>query len=532
MNNRKRTLIAAASALAFLLVIVISALISMRGTSLFGNRKSVVSESEAASWDSVDSPETDEFLSPYGVFLIEDIDRASSGITLFGVETGTTLMLRYTPGSDVRNSYGKIISTALLRPGLYCSVSYNSEDGTLSSMTLSDRIWCFRRVTKTAIDKDLRKITLSGSIYRYDDSLHVFSDGTPISLDDISTDDVLTICGVGNYMYSIEVTRGHGTLSLLNDEDFIDCRLYYDLEKYTPVTPGMELVLPEGRYDIIIVDGPVEVNESVIINRGKSTTLNLFKYASVALPHGNLHLNVSPSDADIFIDGMYFENPNDIRITYGDHELLISAEDYIDYEGTVSIANADTTVSISLSVDPFAGFFSTNDYDDDDDYDYFYGSDGEYEDPADENPYGEHTSSNKPNIYVSRGVTNDSNDSSAPSGGETAAKIPAPSEPEKGSSSSSDSINSENSGKKGESTAPPSTRGNNGNHRMTFNFAHDGAEVYLNDTYAGTIRNGSLTVGKIPGIYDISFYVDGSEYSTFTIEVGDGDEDDVFSFPG
>lgn len=516
MNNRKRLIITISAALAFVIVIVITAALSMNGTSLFSKKAKPDAGKETVSKDGDD--QDDDIRSPYGVFLIEDVDHDSSGITLFGVETGTTLMLRYTSGSNVRNSYGKVITTELLRPGLYCTVSYNSEEGTLSSMTLSNEIWCFRHVTRTAIDRQLQKITLSGSIYRYDDRLHVFSDGKTISLDEISEDDILTICGLGNYMYSIEVTRGHGTLSLLNEEDYIDCRLFYDLEVYTVITPGMKLSLPEGRYDIRILDGPAEISESVIINRGKNTTLNLFKYASVALPHGNLHLNVTPEDADIFVDGVYYPDADDIRITYGDHELLISAEDYTDYEGTVSISSADTTVSIALTTDPYSGFFSNSDYDDDDDYDYFYGDDDDDGEPESDNPYGEHTSDKEPNIYVSRGVTED---------------IPDDPKADPEDSKETPNVNSgEKNDEKGEITPTPAVKGNNDKHKMTFNYAHDGAEVYLNDTYAGTIRNGSLAIGKIPGLYDISFYIDGKEFSTFTIEVSDGDEDDVFSFPG
>ena len=81
-----------------------------------------------------------------------------------------------------------------------------------------------------------------------------------------------------------------------------------------------------------------------------------------------------------------------------------------------------------------------------------------------------------------------------------------------------------------ETPTPGSTRYEDGTHKMIVECT-EGARVYIDGDYSGTITGGRLEIPKQVGEMTVRLELDGYVPKSYMIEVEDEDEDVRFSFP-
>ncbi|MBR4725317.1 MAG: PEGA domain-containing protein, partial [Lachnospiraceae bacterium] len=96
-----------------------------------------------------------------------------------------------------------------------------------------------------------------------------------------------------------------------------------------------------------------------------------------------------------------------------------------------------------------------------------------------------------------------------------------------GSDSTQSSIDSTDSSTQGNTGSPA---GNTGTAIMSFKCTN-GAAVYVDDVYKGTITGGVLSIPKEPGVHSIRLTMEGYMTKRYTVSVEDDDENAEFSFP-
>ena len=111
--------------------------------------------------------------------------------------------------------------------------------------------------------------------YRLEDNLFVYSDGEQVEIMDINQVDTLRVQGIGHTIYSVCIDKGHGYLRLKNDEYFWGGWIEVGGSVIQRVKEDMLLVVPEGKYDVLLTNNGISGSKRVTINRDKETELDI-----------------------------------------------------------------------------------------------------------------------------------------------------------------------------------------------------------------------------------------------------------------
>ncbi len=443
--------------------------------------------------------------------LIEEMDLDGQTMNVLDLVSGEEYSLSYTGATNIKNKHGKVISAQILKPGYIADITYEPEDMSLKSLKGCDRTWEYKGILNLAIDDSLKKMTISDSIYRYDDKLRILSGENFVTLNDLSSEDVFSLVGIDNYAYLLKVDMGHGYLELTGHEDFVGGTLSIGRTKTITIGQEVKVLLAEGTYDVTAVNGEYEASASIMIDRDGVSRFDLSPYGSAMYPKGTVRFTIAPENALLYIDGIYTDYKDPVQLSYGEHFVEVVLAGYNPYKGYLNVSGTAQTCNITLSeaeeetpdpdslTEDMTGPTDTP------------GADG-IEDSTSDGTIPDNTSQDPDTTPIPTIDTQPDDDPDDDAGNDV---TPTTAEPTPQGDD--------------EPTTDPSRR-EDGTHKMIIECT-EGTRVYIDGEYSGTIAAGKLEIPKQIGEMTIRLELDGYTPKSYMIEVEDEDEDVRFSFP-
>jgi len=408
--------------------------------------------------------------------VIVNIDTEQKNITFLNLIREKNYTLNYDGTSKLYDKYGESLSMQQVKEGDIVDVTFLKQKKHLNSLQMSPDAFSLEDVSKFEIQSRKKQISVADSMYKFEDELLIFSDGKSAQLMDINQADCLNIKGIGNTVYSISISKGHGYLRLKNDEYFWGGWIEVGGDIIRTISEDMLLVVPEGTYDVTVSVKGAEGTKKVTIERDKETELDIGDLKNVEeKKYGTLIFSITPETATLFIDGEEADYSGPIQAEYGIHQLLVQAEGYDSIARYIRVGQESATLQITMEKEDTD---SGNSKDKDDDS----ASDNDTEKTSSEEP----TSSTTP-----------SSSSTETESGET------------DSSSEGDSGTITTTGPKVSIDAP------------------SGVEVYVDGNYVGIAP---ISFGKKEGPHVITLRKDGYQTRSYTIDVDGTDMNASFSF--
>ncbi|MBR4145886.1 MAG: PEGA domain-containing protein [Lachnospiraceae bacterium] len=433
--------------------------------------------------------------------MIIDVDLDSSLITLKDLDTGEKIELIFTGGSDIRTKSGRLVSAAMLKKGNIAKVKAG-EDGKLQSLIGSDDVWTYKNVENLKIYADQGKMEVGSRIYHMDDSLEVLNGDEFTGKDTLLIDgtDILDLYGIEDRVFLIKVNTGHGYLTFENTEDYDGGTIYYGLGRSASVDKELKLILREGEYAITVEKDDLLAEATVKINRDEDTCFDLLPFGPEPVEYGDVKLNISPKESDLYIDGVKTPHEETLSLPVGVHDIEVTLGGYNSYNGTIEVGTLGLTKSISLSEAP--------------------------EEVPDDIIYEETPTETVTVTVIPTQTPTPTDDLPEDSTLPSDSDIPD-STSDNGNDGDIDVVDGD------DGPAPTPDTGGNGNSgygKITV-YCTDGALVYVDGVYKGTISDGSLTFDKPSGTISLELKKSGYVTKKYTLTMDDDEEEQVFRFP-
>ncbi len=281
--------------------------------------------------------------------ILEQVNASAMTLQVWSKEDGASILLNYSSATDIKSKYGETQVAGQLQVGEIIEVSYNKEQKKALTVQVSKEAWEIAKQTNLAVNSNRALVSLRTRNYEYTEALHVYDHGKKKQLKDIAKEDIVTLRGIGNEVYVIQVDRGHGYLTLDAEEDYLGGSIYVDGDFKAQITEKMVLQIPEGTYDITVENQDLTATIETTITRNDTTVLDLTEYARVPDPVCQVTFQIYPNGAVLYLNGenTYYKNPT--PLPYGVYEVRVESGGYVTYEGTLNIKDATMKVSISLS---------------------------------------------------------------------------------------------------------------------------------------------------------------------------------------
>ncbi len=484
---------------AFLFLFLFSILLTGCGstdTSSSQNRESVSSHGTAIKDEEKENYDTEIF----GV--VKAIDSVKKSVTIYDINNQLDMVFTYTSGTDIRDSYDKMITMDQIELGEIVDGYYYYSNRKLTKLHINKEAWTYNGVDTLSMNQTENIITIAKKKYQYDERIVITDGKNLLEPIDLNGRDELTAKGIGKYIYSLRVTKGHGYIRLTGEEAFLGGTIEVGYGIIVPIVEDMLIVAREGSYRVVLENGELQAVKEIKLLRDEEITLDFSDYEPVEERIGYVDFRIEPLGADLYINGQLINYAEPVKLNYGEHIVRVAMTGYEDFTGILNIGESTSTVRISLAEE--------KEEDNDDE--------SSHSSKSSSNTKTEGSSDNSSNNNSGKENTNSSDSSGNHSDNGSSGSVTTDGE-------ESDTTLEESHSSEG--TASMGTTEIDEEHTITIQNP-DGAKVYLDGTLKGTIP---ITIPKEIGTHTITLSKNGYTTKSYTVEVKNDGKNITFNFP-
>lgn len=283
-------------------------------------------EAEETTTESLEETSTIcDYLTISGV--VTELDTEVKNLTLLNMNTREVTTFAYSTSTLVQNKYGDGISMAQVQIGEIVELEYDRKNGRAKEVSISPDAWELTNITQFTMDRTNKTIQAGSYLYQYDSSIVIVSDGELVEPIEISDQDELTIKGRGTTAYSIVITKGHGYVSLQNEEYFLGGILTIG-KIAKPITNNMLVVVPEGDYTLEVIQGKVKGQKQIRVEKNEELAVDIRSFVEEARPIGTVNFKIEPEDARLYVNGKETNHKEVATFDYGTYAIRVEADGY------------------------------------------------------------------------------------------------------------------------------------------------------------------------------------------------------------
>ncbi len=280
--------------------------------------------------------------------VVKGIDLLNQRITLTDISSGEELTLSYNGGTGITDKYKKVISINQITLGIMVDVNYQKDNNKLINMSITTRAKEFKDVKKWNISLNEQVMEIASEKYRFNNNLSILDGEAFVTASSLAKQDELTIYVVDKMIYSVIITKGHGTVRLENYQDYIGKSIKIGYEPLQKIVDDMEITVKEGEWPLTVENGSYSGTKNIIVNRNQVTDVSLSDLGRIGPETGLVLFQVTPYGADLFVDGKLTTYADALELEYGNHTIKASLGGYNTYEGMIVVSGDRKTVKIKL----------------------------------------------------------------------------------------------------------------------------------------------------------------------------------------
>lgn len=244
--------------------------------------------------------------------------------------------------------YGAGLSSDQVSLGDIVDVTFLKSKKHLTTLRLSQKAWSNTNVERHEFNMVRGEVSIGSGTYKLTSNTQYYSEGENIEIMDISPMDILSFQGIDTQVLTVKVEKGHGYLRLVNDEKFVDGWIEIGQKQIEKITQDMLLVVPEGSYQVSVSNKGGGGAKNVVISRNEETVLDVGEFEIPEPQKGMVLFSLSPSETELYIDGVKTDASSPVSLEYGLHQLIARAEGYQSVTRYIRVSQESAGINVVL----------------------------------------------------------------------------------------------------------------------------------------------------------------------------------------
>lgn len=283
--------------------------------------------------------------------VITAIKEDTQEIILYDIMKEESITLTYSGGTNIVDKYGQVIAVSQLPVGIMVEAIHPKNETKLSDLKVSTKAWEYVGVSNLGIDRSSRVMKIATTKYKYTDGIIILDGDDFITVHELAEMDELIVRGYEETIWSITVSRGHGTVKLMEYDGFLGDNITIGYETMQQIAEDMIIKVREGNFNLTVENAQYTATKNITVYRNQETVVTLSDLGPDAAKQGVVTFEITPFGADLFIDGKLTTYAGALELTYGNHDVVVSLEGYTTFEGTLTVDSAGKTIHIDLPED-------------------------------------------------------------------------------------------------------------------------------------------------------------------------------------
>ncbi len=266
---------------------------------------------------------------------------------LQSASTGRQEEFSYNGGTYIYDRFGESTTISRIPVGTLVYLAY-TDKMLLTSLKEATDTFLYEDITNYSQNPEKSMFTILGNNYYYDKDLKVFSQEDLIALNEVGSQDALTIRGMGKRIVSIVVSRGHGAIALKNTELFEGGMVVVGNVEAQVITANMKLEVPEGTYSLSAANDGYGGSCEVTVKRNEEVEVDLEPLKGEGPKYCQLKIDVEPDDTIITLDGTEIDCFAVQQLKYGVYAIKAKAPGYQSWSGRLVVNSEEAVMDVSL----------------------------------------------------------------------------------------------------------------------------------------------------------------------------------------
>lgn len=269
-------------------------------------------------------------------------------LQLQNLQTGKRYTLSFSGSTIFMDKNEQPLSFQQLNCGMMVHVLFYKETKTaVKIQELKDCIY-LPNVSQFKLDMQKKTLKVKDEEYQLNSHITIIGDDKEMELMDINEMDTLSIWGYQDQIFSIQVTNGHGYLRLQNNTYFVDGWIDIGQKIIKKVTEDMLIVVPEGTFTATITHNDSSATQQITFKKNEEIVWDLSTVEIVQPKTGTIIFTISPDNASVVIDGKKADIANPVELTYGVHQISVSAENYDTLSKYIKVGAPSANIALNL----------------------------------------------------------------------------------------------------------------------------------------------------------------------------------------
>lgn len=338
MKSEKRVLFLLAASVVVILLVTVLTLFSgeeQPGTKKPSKKPKITAEPMAAEHNKL--------------MMVKSVDAEAGTIVVYDLEAGGEVTLSYGVAADIRSKYGSLTYATSLEYGQIVRAEYDGE-GRLVKMQLSGEHWELHGIEDFSIGEEY--LTVNNTNYKITGETVAYCEGEKIAIGEVRDIDRVELCGINSELLTIRVVKGHGSIKLINCEEFQEAKVTFKDESHV-LTGEPTYLVREGKYTVTVTGEKKAAAAEITVARNEQVVIDLYEYGGAPAETAEVRFKVTPFSSILKIDGErvdYYEQ--DLVLEYGEHEVIAELGGYVTYKGILTISRPYHTFQIDLPERP------------------------------------------------------------------------------------------------------------------------------------------------------------------------------------
>jgi len=295
--------------------------------------------------------------------VIQHIDAENRVVHIYDIASRNTMLLNVEGSTVLRGRFGQGIVFAEFSQGDIVNLTFDPTNNTLSSLEISNDAWERRLISGLEVNVSNNTITVGQDRFTYTDRTQVFNNGEMYNVSDIHPLNTVTMRGVGNNVWFIEIERGIGTVRVINDNQIVNGSIEIARSVSLPLgenvdTNSKEVNMPEGTHRITVRGKNISpYTDEITVRNGETTIVDL---SVIPLTSGNLTITTNVPNAAIAINGRQVDISQPIALDFGEYSITAQSTGYQPFQTNITFNNVNQHLQVNLEPETVLGRIQIN----------------------------------------------------------------------------------------------------------------------------------------------------------------------------
>lgn len=280
--------------------------------------------------------------------VVLSTDETNKAVTFINMDTGKQYTLYYDGTTYVKDKHDGPMTISQIKAGDVVDVTFLKGKKQLASIKLSPEAWVYDDVYNYDLAGANGTASIGSQTYSLPKGVVVLSEGQRVDTAEVVSQDVVSVSGIDHKIYSINVDRGHGYLSLKNEQPLLGGWIEVGNSVIRQITEDMLLVVPEGEYQVTLLNNGISCVKNVTVERDKEVVLDVDDIEIPEDATGKILFSVTPENATVSVDGKPVDISKAVELSYGIHRVEASASGYDTLTKHIQVGSEYATISFKL----------------------------------------------------------------------------------------------------------------------------------------------------------------------------------------